>query len=90
MRRHVISATVILSIAGFLGVASAQTPAAPQKFPLTDTKGLVAQDLTMDTAEFLGRKAVRLVKTREKGVNGFLPLPGVNFPRMGRSKRTWR
>jgi hypothetical protein len=53
--------------------------AAEQAFPLTDTKGLVAQDLTMDTADFLGRKAVRLVKRREKGVDGFVPLPGVDF-----------
>jgi hypothetical protein len=80
MRTQLITAAVILSIALFLGVAAAQTPAAPQSFPLTDTKGLVAaQGLTIDTADFLGRKAVRFVKTREGGVAGFVPLPGVDF-----------
>jgi len=79
MRTQFATAAVILSIASSLGVTTAQTPAAPQNFSLTDTKGLVAQDLKLDTADFLGRKAVRLVKTREKGVIGFLPLPGVDF-----------
>jgi hypothetical protein len=79
MRRYLVAAVVILSTTAVLGVAAAQTPAAPQNFPLTDTGGLVARDLTMDTADFLGRKALRLVKTREKGVDGFLPLPGVDF-----------
>jgi hypothetical protein len=74
-----LTVAVFLSMAGFLGVAAAPPPAAPQRFPLSDTKGLVAQGLTMDTADFLGRKAVRLVKTREGGVDGFVPLPGVDF-----------
>jgi hypothetical protein len=67
---------------GLLSSLSAfgQVPA-PQTFPLTDTNGLVvnAKGLTMDTAEFLGRKAVRLMKHRVEGVVGFLPLPGVDF-----------
>ena len=33
----------------------------------------------MDTAQFAGRKALRLVKHRAEGVDGFLPLPGVDF-----------
>ena len=57
----------------------ASVVAAEQSFPLNDTKGLVAQDLMIDNGDFLGRKAVRLVKTREKGVDGFVPLPGVDF-----------
>ena len=57
----------------------ASVVAAEQSFPLNDTKGLVARDLTIDSGDFLGRKAVRLVKTREKGVDGFVPLPGVDF-----------
>jgi hypothetical protein len=89
MRTHLVTAALILSMASFLGVAAAQPPAAPQSFPLTDTKGLVAQGLTMDTADFLGRKAVRLVKTREEGVDGFVPLQA-STSRMGRSKPTWR
>jgi hypothetical protein len=67
----------------------ASVVAPEQSSPLTDTRGLIAQDLTMDTADFLGRKAVRLVKTRESGVDGFVPLAGVDF-RMGPSKPTWR
>jgi len=63
----------------FLGAVAAQTPAAPQSFPLTATTGLVAQGVTIDTADFLDRKAVRLVKTREGGVAGFVALPGVDF-----------
>jgi hypothetical protein len=59
--------------------APSRTVAAPQTFPLTDTKGLVANDVTMGTAEFLGRKAVRLVKQRAQGVDGFVPLAGVDF-----------
>jgi hypothetical protein len=62
-----------------MSLAEAQTVPAPQMFPLADTKGLVAQGLTLDTAEFLGRRAVRLVKHRTEGVVGLLPLPGVDF-----------
>lgn len=79
MRTHLVIAAVIFSTVSVLGVVVPQIPAAPQSFPLTNTKGLVASDLTIDTADFLGRKAVRLVKTREKGVDGFLPLPEVDF-----------
>ena len=57
----------------------ALVPAAPQNVPLTDIKGVGAPGLTVDTADFLGRRAVRLVKTREGGVDGFVPLPGVDF-----------
>ena len=57
----------------------ALVPAAPQNVPLTDIKGVGARGLTVDTADFLGRRAVRLVKTREGGVDGFVPLPGVDF-----------
>jgi hypothetical protein len=60
-------------------VAVAQALPSRQTFPLANTNGLLARGLTMDTAEFLGRKAVRLVKRRGEGVDGFLPLPGVNF-----------
>jgi hypothetical protein len=59
--------------------AAAQTPPAPQDIRLTDIKGPVGAGLTIETTEFLGRRAVRLVKTREGGVDGFVPLPGVRF-----------
>jgi hypothetical protein len=60
-------------------VAVAQALPSRQTFPLANTNGLLAGGLTMDTAEFLGRKALRLVKRRGEGVDGFLPLPGVDF-----------
>jgi hypothetical protein len=69
-RSIVFSAATLSTV---LTSAAAQTPAAPQRFPLTDTKGLVAPGLTMDTTDFLGRKDVRLVKTREGSVDGFVP-----------------
>jgi hypothetical protein len=75
MRKSFAAVTALLSLA----LASVSTPAAAQTFSLTDTKGLVAKDLKLDATEFLGRKAVRLVKDRATGVDGFLPLPGVEF-----------
>jgi hypothetical protein len=74
-----ILAVALVALGGVSGLARAQTVPPPQAFPLTDTKNLVASGLTIDTVEFLGRKAVRLVKARTDGVDGFLPLPGVDF-----------
>jgi hypothetical protein len=57
-------------------------PAQAQVFPLTDTTGLVAPGVAIDTADFLGRKAVRLVKPdqgREGEGAGFAMLRGVDF-----------
>ena len=79
MQKIFAIAFVLVPLASVSTRAAAQTVPAPQTFSLTDTKSLVAKDLTMDTAEFLGRKAVRLVKHRATGVAGFLPLPGVDF-----------
>jgi hypothetical protein len=57
--------------------AQAQT----QEFPLTDTKGLIDRNIKMDAVDFLGRKAVRLIKTDapQGGGDGFAMLPGVEF-----------
>src|SRR5262245_32908104 len=79
MRNILTIASARVSLSSVSTLAVAQTAPAPQSFPLTDTTGLVARGVTMDTAEFLGRKAVRLVKHRAEGVDGFLPLPGVDF-----------
>jgi hypothetical protein len=79
MRRTLAIASVLVSLASVSTLAAAQSVPAPQTFPLTDTKGLVAKGITMDTAQFLGRHAVRLVKQRADGVDGFLPLPDVDF-----------
>ena len=81
-----------LAVATAIGVtAAAQTPApspsTTQTFPLTDTQGLAAKGVTVEAAEFMGRKAVRLVKP-EQG-EGFAALADTDF-RMGRSKRTSR
>jgi len=78
---HKISAiaSALLWFVSISALAAAQTVRAPQTFPLTDTRGLVARGVTIDTAEFLGRTAVRVVKQRAEGVAGFLPLPGVDF-----------
>jgi hypothetical protein len=86
MRKLLVIASALVCFASVSMLAAAQTVAVPQAvqalpqtFPLTDTKGLVATGVTMDTGEFLGRKALRLVKHRAEGVDGFLPLPGVDF-----------
>ena len=79
MRILFVLASALASLAGVCAPAVAQTIPAPQLFSLTDTKGLVATAVTMDTAEFLGRRAVRLIKQRAEGVDGFVPLPGVDF-----------
>jgi hypothetical protein len=79
MHIRVAVTSALVALAGAGTIASAQAVPAPQAFALTDTKGLVARNVAMDTAEFLGRKAVRLVKQRAEGVDGFVPLPGVEF-----------
>lgn len=79
MRKILAVASALVSLASVSTLATAQTVPAPQTFSLTDTKGFVAKGATMDTAEFLGREAVRLVKQRTEGVDGFLLLPGVDF-----------
>lgn len=69
-------------LAAFATVASAavaQTVPQRQAFPLVSVKGLVATGVTIDTTRFAGRTALRLVKHRAQGVDGFLPLPGVDF-----------
>jgi len=55
------------------GVASAAAQRV-QDFSLTDATGLAATGVTADTAEFLGRKAVRLVKAQTS--EGLVLLPG--------------
>jgi hypothetical protein len=77
--RMLALASALVSLATVGTPAAAQMVPGPQAFPLTDTKGLVANGVAMDTGEFLGRKAVRLVKQRAEGVDGFVPLPGVDF-----------
>lgn len=73
MRKFLTTASALIIF------ATLSTGLAAQTFPLTDTKGLVAPGAQMDTADFLGRKAVRLVQQRAQGVAGFVPLPGVDF-----------
>ena len=51
------SSSALASCVGLGTFAAAQTVPAAQTFPLIDTKGLMATGVTMDTAEFLGRKA---------------------------------
>jgi hypothetical protein len=79
MRKPFVITFAFVSFVSLTTLGGAQTVSAPQTFPLTDTTGLVVKGLTMDTTEFLGRKAVRLVKQRAEGVAGFVPLPGVEF-----------
>lgn len=75
----VAGALVLAAFASMVVVATGQSVRPPLTFPLAGTEGLVATGLTMDTAQFAGRKALRLVKHRAEGVDGFLPLPGVDF-----------
>ena len=79
MRMHCLTAAVAASLVALPGLTAAQTPPPTRTFPLTDTAGLVARGVAMDTGEAFGRKAVRLVKTRAQGVAGFVPLPAVDF-----------
>jgi hypothetical protein len=67
-----VAATLVLST--LAGSARAQ------EFPLTDTTALVADGVPVDAAEFLGRKAVRIVKPEQGSEGaGFVPLRGVDF-----------
>src|SRR5262245_17870955 len=79
MRTHIMFAAAVLTCVGLTVRASGQAPAPArmQEFALTDTQGLVAKGVTVEAAEFLGRKAVRLVKP-EQGA-GYAALPGTDF-----------
>jgi len=74
MRTHLILALALVSCVHAAPPAAAQT----KEFALTDTQGLVPMDAVIDTADFLGRKAVRLQPKEGKG-EGFALLPGVDF-----------
>jgi len=67
-----------LSAAPAAAQAAAQAAHGAQDFPLTDTKGLSAHGATVAAADFLGRKAVRVVKDAQDG-EGFVLLPGTDF-----------
>ncbi|MEO8482484.1 MAG: hypothetical protein ABI634_09765 [Acidobacteriota bacterium] len=58
MRTHPILALILACLVARVAPAAAQQT---QNFPLTDPQGLTASGVTVDTAEFLNRKAVRLV-----------------------------
>lgn len=76
--RTIIAAAVLAIIVHTAAPAAAQTATPPvQEFALTDTTGLVAKGVTAEAAEFLGRKAVRLVKPAQG--EGFALLPGTDF-----------
>jgi hypothetical protein len=68
---------ITLAFAASAASAAAQTPPPTQEFNLTDTRGLVAKGVTVDLAEFLGRKAVRLANPSNEA--GYLLLPGTDF-----------
>jgi hypothetical protein len=74
MRTHFLMAAAILLL------VTLNAPVRAQDFPLTDATGLSAPGVTIDAAEFLGRKTVRLVKP-EHGTEGagFAVLRGVDF-----------
>jgi len=57
--------------------AAGQGPPPVQDFPLTDARGLVAKGITAEAAEFLGRKAVRLINPPKD--EGVALLPGTDF-----------
>jgi hypothetical protein len=48
-----------------------------QTFALTETKGLIEQNVKLESVEYQGRKAVRLTKDSEN--DGFALLPGTDF-----------
>jgi hypothetical protein len=74
----VIVATAVLTDVGLMSVrAAGQTSPRVQEFPLTDTHGLVAMGTTVEPAEFLGRKAVRLLSGPQGG--SVAMLSGTDF-----------
>jgi hypothetical protein len=83
MRAHfIVTVAVAVAVAvaagaGLTAAAAGQPPRQVQTFPLTDTQGLVARGITVEVAEFLGRKAVRLAKPAES--EGFALLRGTDF-----------
>jgi hypothetical protein len=64
--------TMLFSVAAF-----GQSAPKVQTFPLSDTKGLVARNVTVEAADYKGRKAVRLTTDSPNG--GFALLPGADF-----------
>jgi hypothetical protein len=84
MRTHVTIIATAAAAAVFAAFVQTPAPAAAQtstppvqEFALTDTTGLVAKGVTAEAAEFLGRKAIRLVKPAQG--EGFALLPGTDF-----------
>jgi hypothetical protein len=77
MRTYIMLAVAVLSGAALTARAAGPASTQVQEFPLTDTQGLVAKGVTVEAAEFLGRKAVRLVKPLQG--EGLALLPGTDF-----------
>jgi hypothetical protein len=69
---------MVMSVFAGATSASAQSAQA-QQFPLTDTKGLIAHNLKIETAEYKGRKAVRLTQSEDAKAIGFAVLEGLDF-----------
>jgi hypothetical protein len=68
--------TIALLAAATATAAATSSPA--QEFPLTDTKLLVEHGVKAEAVDFLGRKAVRLIKSDAPG-EAFGLLSGVEF-----------
>jgi hypothetical protein len=68
--------TRLILVAALFWFAGSSAPAGAQEFSLTDPKGLVPVGVTLEPAEYLGRKVVKV--TPAKG-EGFAMLPGVDF-----------
>ncbi len=68
-----------LSFLLWLLPGASQTQAAPnvQIFTLTDTKGLIKQEIDAEVVDFKGRKALRLMKS-SPGEGGLAILPGTD------------
>jgi hypothetical protein len=77
MRTCLVLAVAFLASAGSTASAAGQALLPAQEFPLTNTQGLIGIGVTVEAAEFLGRKAVRLVNP-PKG-EGYVLLPGTDF-----------
>jgi hypothetical protein len=80
MRRLGLGTTIVLMIVLTVLPPAAFGQAVPgaQTFALTDTAGLVARNVKVESVEYQGRKAVRLTKDPD-AADGFALLPGTDF-----------
>jgi hypothetical protein len=76
MLKRWLSLSVLAPLAAGWLIAHAEAPA--QTFPLLDPTGLTAPKAKIESANFMGRKCVRVTVDKEDG-DGLILLPGTDF-----------